>query len=108
GRITPLFYSTRAENAQRIRQTMGEVYGLDGYGQNRIFKYHKGFAYYGSKTDYLSLSTMLPPQFRREELMEHLPPAWRDKIKAEPFSWVKIAKMAARVAMFEDTQLPTK
>jgi phosphohistidine swiveling domain-containing protein len=106
GAVTPLFYSTRAENAQYLRQSMGQLWGLPGYGDHRIFKYHRAFVYYGSDTDYLSLSTVLHPSFRREELMENLPPAWREKIKREPFSWIKIAETMARIALLEKEQAP--
>jgi pyruvate,water dikinase len=106
GRITPLFYSARAENAQFIRQSIADLWGLEGYGQKRIFKFHKGFVYYGSETDYVALSKILHPSFRADELLENLPPALRDKIRREPFSWFDVARMLARIQLLQKEHLP--
>lgn len=106
GRITPLFYSARAENAQFIRQHMAGVWGLEGYGQKRIFKFHRGFVYYGSETDYLSLTRILHPSFRTDELLENLPPDMRDNIRKESFSWLEVAKMLLRIQQWDKSYLP--
>lgn len=106
GAVTPLFYSYRAELAQGYRRLAGELWGLENYGETRVFKFHKSFVYYSSKVDYTALSAWLPPSMRKPGLMENLPPEMQAKILDEPFSWAKVAKGLARIGILRKELLP--
>jgi pyruvate,water dikinase len=62
--------------------------------------------YFNSKIDYASLPAMLHPTLRRQELLEHIPPAWRDDLLKEPFSWKQFAMIWVRIALLDQRHLP--
>ncbi|MFA5630122.1 MAG: PEP/pyruvate-binding domain-containing protein [Porticoccaceae bacterium] len=106
GAITPLFYSYRAESAQMFRAEVEKVWGLEGYGSTRVFKYHKAHAYYNSKVEYISHANILHPRWRRGELLDFMPNKWKKDIQNEPFSWLNILKILARIGLYKKSDLP--
>jgi len=92
GRITPLFYSLRGEVFTKQHVVSERMWGVEEASRLRLWKYHKGEAYYNSRIEYLNHMTLLPKMLRNPALMQFTPPSWYPDIDDEPeslFGWVK-------------------
>jgi pyruvate,water dikinase len=93
GRITPLFYSLRGEVFTRQHVISEEMWGVPEAAKERMWKYHKGEAYYNSRIEYLNHTTLLPKFLRNPAaLMQWSPPAWYEAAGKEPenlWGWLK-------------------
>lgn len=99
GRKTPLFYSVRAECAQKMMSVCLDQWQLP---PARGWKYHKGETYVNSEISYGLLAHNQPKMLHDPEMLLWTPPAWAERLEKEPgASWVRIAKMAARIKLMD-------
>ncbi len=106
GAVTPLFYSIRNEMITKMSIAAEKLWGFDEVAELRLFKYHKGRAYYNSKVDYLNVAKILPPTFRKGDLLAHMPKQWHEKILGEPWSWSAPFKLLARLQILDPAHGP--
>jgi pyruvate,water dikinase len=106
GAVTPLFYSIRCEMLTRMHVAAETLWGFDDVAKMRMFKYHKGRVYYNSKIDYGNIAKTLPPDFRKPEILAHMPKDWHQKIIGEPWSWAAPLKLLARLNLLDPSHSP--
>jgi pyruvate,water dikinase len=103
GAITPLFYSWRAEMFTRAYSHCADLWGVPEMKAGRMFKFHKAEAYFSSDLERAVIEHTVFPAFRPgPNVLNHVPPVWRDEILASPFSVARYLKMHARITAAGD------
>jgi pyruvate,water dikinase len=97
GAVSPLMYSFRAEELQRMFAHMHTLWGFHESAHLRSLKYHKAEVYYNCQIDYINRTSLLPPALRDPQMFQYIPGTWMDRAKAEPFSPLKLAKLFLRL-----------
>lgn len=108
GAVTPLFYSMRAEMLQRMHTSALRMWGFNDVARLRMVKYDKGRVYYNSAVDYGNQSKFIPPVLRKMGLLAHMPDAWHEQIKTEPWSWTAPIIVLLRVCLLDPAHRPLK
>lgn len=111
GRITPLFYSLRAETRTLVTPMVYRIWagslaaqrrwGRPGtpIGQLRWYKYHRGAVYFNSEVEYRNHLQYVPPALRSPVVCEWTPPEWLTDFREQPGSWWRMPWIAARIAV---------
>ena len=103
GAITPLFYSWRSEMFTRAYSKCGDLWGVPEMTAGRMFKFHKAEAYFSSDLERAIIEHTVFPAFRPgPNVLNHVPPIWREQILAAPFSVARYLKMHARITAAGD------
>jgi rifampicin phosphotransferase len=100
GAITPLMYSFRARSFTHSSQWAQRFYGNPEGSQMRMWKYHRGNAYYNCALEKSFVSTTAFPS-TRAALLANIPPAWHQETLEAPFSLVNYVKMQARCQLLD-------
>jgi pyruvate,water dikinase len=101
GRITPLFYSLRGEVFTKQHVVSENMWGVPEAARQRLWKYHKGEAYFNSRIEYLNHVTLLPKFLRNPALMQWTPASWHVEAGDEPESLLGWVKALARVRLLD-------
>jgi phosphohistidine swiveling domain-containing protein len=113
GRITPLFYSLRAETRTLVTPRMYAVWagsrrsqerwGGDGdaIGDLRWYKYLRGAVYYNSEVELRNHLQTIPRRVRDRALCEWTPSSWLADINDRPGKWWNMLWIAARIQFLE-------
>lgn len=96
GGITPLFYSTRGQSFDRSQRMLASLFGWKDIAGLRYVRYHKGTAYWSTRTEHAYATRALPPALRPLGLAYSSPLEHEEILKA-PFSWVEFGRLMARV-----------
>ncbi|MDQ1499220.1 MAG: rifampicin phosphotransferase [Actinomycetota bacterium] len=96
GAITPLMYSVRARCFTEANAYSQTLWGMNETAKFRMWKYHKGAAYFNCKVDKSTLTNLIWPQFR-PAMAANLPPQWRDEVLSSPFRVGTWLRMQARI-----------
>jgi pyruvate,water dikinase len=100
GAITPLFYSWRAEMFTRAYSHCAELWGVPEMKAGRMFKFHKAEAYFHAGLERAIITHTVFPAFRVfPNVLNHVPPTWRDDVLTSPFSVLKYIKMHLRIGV---------
>ena len=100
GAITPLFYSWRAEMFTRAYSHCAELWGVPEMKAGRMFKFHKAEAYFHAGLERAIIEHTVFPAFRGyPNVLNHVPPTWRDDVAASPFSVLRYLKMHLRIGV---------
>lgn len=100
GAITPLFYSWRAEMFTRAYTHCAEIWGVPEMTRERMFKFHKAEAYFNVALERAIIEHTVFPAFRPfPNVLNHVPPAWREDILKSPFSVLRYIKMHYRIGV---------
>lgn len=105
GAITPLFYSVRGEEYERIDRHSYTLWGLDDLLLLRPFKWAYGTVYYNAERDRLLNQYLLPASLRESTLWK-LPPSWQKDAARAPFDWRKAARAHLRILLREPRRRP--
>jgi pyruvate,water dikinase len=93
GAVTPLFYSHRANCNTRAYNFYAKLNGFDdGPAKMKVFKYHRGTAYFNSNYDVETVKAAALPIFRAG-MLGYIPPAWHKDVMDAPLSiggWLKL------------------
>jgi pyruvate,water dikinase len=100
GGISPLMYSVRAWGITYSNEVCQSIYGQPDIARTRMWKYHRGGAYYNCTQDRLFVSRTAWPS-TRPGMLDHTPPAWQEEVLGAPFSVVSYLKMQARMALLD-------
>lgn len=99
GAITPLFYSIRSHTFAFANEYNQRVWGT-GLEEARIFRYHRGSAYYNCALDRKLLEETAFPS-TRPGMLANTPPVWHEEIVQAPFSLLGYLKMQARMQVLD-------
>ena len=98
GAITPLMYSWRAPSWIAGHDPSAKLWGFDEeLVPIRMWKYHKGEAYWNLRKEKIYTELTMPPQFRKLGVVNHLPESMIDETLEKPFNWIEYAKMYGRM-----------
>jgi rifampicin phosphotransferase len=108
GPITPLFYSIRGEERQRIHTMVQKRMGNPELARMRLQKYRKAEVYWNANFEKEMVATVLPKSLRTPAVMAKTPSSWWDEIAEAPFSVRKYLNIYARTLLLEPEAGPTK
>jgi pyruvate,water dikinase len=101
GAKTPLMYAWRAESWTRSVKAAAQLWGVPELGEVRLWKFHRGEAYYNCAAERITVERTFP-QFLRPPVLPRIPAAWQDEVRAAPFSWTQWLTVYARLQMLSD------
>jgi phosphohistidine swiveling domain-containing protein len=104
GAITPLMYSWRAPSWIAGHDPSAKLWGHDELVPIRMWKYHKGEAYWNLRKEKLYTELTMPPQFRKLGVVNHLPEPMVDETLEKPFNWLGYAKLYGRMNVLRPQQ----
>jgi pyruvate,water dikinase len=104
GAITPLMYSWRAPSWIAGHDPAVKLWGHDQLIPIRMWKFHKGEAYWNLRKEQLYTELTYPPVFRKLGVTNHLPEAMLEEVNAKRFDWMEYFKLYARMNLFRPQQ----
>lgn len=100
GAKTPLMYAWRAESWTRSMAVAGQLWDIPEMSEMRIWKFHKGEAYYNTAMERAIVEKTLPPALRPAEL-PRIPRQQQAKMDTD-FSITRYLKVYARTQLLGD------
>jgi pyruvate,water dikinase len=100
GAITPLMYSFRARSFTHSSQWAQHLYGNPEGAEMRMWRYHRGNAYYNCALERSFVAKTAIPS-TRAAMLANIPPAWHEETLGASFSFVDYAKMHARCQLLD-------
>ena len=100
GAITPLMYSWRAPSWIAGHDPAARLWGMDELIPIRMWKFHKGEAYWNLRKEKLYTALTYPPVFRRLGVTSHLPEPMLEETLEKKFNWMEYFKLYARMNLF--------
>lgn len=105
GAITPLMYSWRAPSWIAGHDPATRLWGFDQeLNSIRMWKFHKGEAYWNLRKEKLYTELTYPPVFRKLGVTSHLPDTMLAEVNAKKFDWLGYFKLYARMNLFRPRQ----
>ncbi|MHB8693648.1 MAG: PEP/pyruvate-binding domain-containing protein [Solirubrobacteraceae bacterium] len=105
GAITPLMYSWRAPSWIAGHDPSTRLWGFDKeLNSIRMWKYHKGEAYWNLRKEMLYTELTYPPVFRALKVTSHLPDTMQAEVDSKKFDWMQYFKLYARMNLFRPQQ----
>jgi pyruvate,water dikinase len=100
GAITPLFYSWRAEMFTRAYSHCARLWGVPEMTAGRMFKFYKAEAYFNAGLERAIIQHTVFPAFRGyPNVLNHVPPTWREEVASAPFSVLRYLRMHLRIGV---------
>jgi pyruvate,water dikinase len=101
GAKTPLMYAWRAESWTRSVKAAAQLWGVPELAGTRLWKFHRGEAYYNCAAEKITVERTFPP-FLRPPVLARIPATWQEEVQAAPFSWTQWLKVYGRLQLLSD------
>ena len=108
GAVTPLFYSIRKNEFERIHTYLQKINGFDKRLETmEFFQFRRSTAFYNSKIDAIYYARLLPP-FLRAGALANVAPPWIEKVKKADFSWLAFCRSMLRIQVLRPQESWTR
>ena len=98
GAKSPLMYAWRAESWTRSVKAAATTWGVTELAETRLWKFHRGEAYYNSAAERITVERTFPP-FLRPPVLARIPAPWQEDVHKAPFSYLEYLKVYARMQL---------